>query len=81
MSAIECPLHWAAWDGDLSRVQTLIKQGVDVNSKSAYEKTPLDFCLERLATIELFKVCKALIAAGAEDAELKIIQALTCKEG
>lgn len=80
MSAIECPLHWAAWDGDLGRVKALIEAGIDVNAKSVYDKTPLDFCIERLSRTELFKVCRALIAAGATDGDFKLVQALTCEE-
>lgn len=55
-------LHFAADDGDLDKVKTLIDQGYDVNAiDEAMELTPLHYAVRS----EKFKVAEYLITAGA----------------
>lgn len=58
----EPPLHDAAKTGDLKQVKTLIKQGVDVNSKNKQGATPLHWA----AFKGHVDVAKELIKNGAK---------------
>jgi len=58
----EPPLHDAAKAGDLKQVKTLLKQGVDVNSKNKQGATPLHWA----AFKGHVDVAKELIKNGAK---------------
>ena len=55
-------LMWAALEGDANRVQALIDQGADPNSKNAYENTPLSLA----TTMGNIEVVLILLAAEAD---------------
>ena len=56
------PLHWAALNGHIDMVTSLLENGADVQSKEDFGRTPLHFS----AIGGHHEVCKALIEAGAE---------------
>jgi ankyrin repeat protein len=56
------PLHWAAHDNDLAKVQQLIKAGANVNAKNDYGATPMS----EAAVTGNPALIEALIKAGAD---------------
>ena len=56
------PLHWAALNGRIDMLTSLIQNGADVESKEDFGRTPLHFS----AVGGHHEVCKALIEAGAK---------------
>jgi len=56
------PLHWAAHNNDLARVQQLIKAGADVNARNDYGATPMS----EAAVTGNAALLEALIKAGAD---------------
>ena len=60
-------LHWASFDGKLSRVETLIKWGADVNKVNRDGWTPLMAASTMAAsTGGRADIARALLAAGAD---------------
>jgi ankyrin repeat protein len=55
-------LHFAVQDGDIEKVQSLISNGVDINSFDEIDKTPLHYAVEK----EDFMLIDLLLEAGAD---------------
>ncbi|CAH1258707.1 ANKRD28 [Branchiostoma lanceolatum] len=58
----ESPLHWASRDGHLGIVSTLLRGGVDVNTRDSMQRTPL----HEAAVNNHIETVKALLVAGAD---------------
>jgi len=58
-------LHWAARDGHIEVVKTLLAAGADVNARDFYEETPLYYAIDGKSTNSL-EIAKLLIDKGAD---------------
>jgi ankyrin repeat protein len=58
-------LHWAARDGHIEVVKTLLAAGADVNARDFYKETPLYYAIDGKSTNSL-EITKLLIDKGAD---------------
>ncbi len=75
---IGAELRWAAWNGDLGQVQTLIAKGIPVNTQNGTGRTPLHdaACNGHKEVVEILVRCGATIDAMDQKGRTPVTEAM-----
>ena len=74
----ETPLHWAARNGNVEAIETLVENGVDLNTKTIFMETPLDYAVMNneyhalKIILELFAEMDAMAGQNKSSYELSL---------